>query len=126
MSLEKKLKTINRPMKLEEIYQFAKTEKYYKTGTLDRKLRLVTQQGYLEPIRKGNVIIGYKPINNPKTPQNGKFEEISLNQTLEQIKSNIKPTWENSEKFHEINKAIKSKFETTKKRAINKYKEELL
>jgi uncharacterized membrane protein len=120
MSLEKKLKTINRPMTLEEIYRFAKTEKYYKTGTLDRKLRLVTQQGYLEPIRKGNVIIGYKPI------QNGKFEEISLNQTLEQIKSNIKPTWENSEKFHEINKAIKSKFETTKKRVINKYKEELL
>jgi hypothetical protein len=126
MSLEKKLKTINRLMKLEEIYQFAKTEKYYKTGTLDRKLRLVTQQGYLEPIRKGNVIIGYKPINDPKTPQNGKVEETSLNQTLEQIKSNIKPTWENSEKFHEINKAIKSKFETTKKRVVNKYKEELL
>jgi hypothetical protein len=49
------------------------------------------------------------------------MEMETLNKKLEKIKKKIKVSWENGKIIKEINKAIKSKYNTTKEATIKKY-----
>lgn len=43
---------------LEEIYNLARQEKYYKIATIERELRRLTNNGIIEPVMKKTILWG--------------------------------------------------------------------
>jgi len=107
---------------VDEIFHYARLDKYYKESCIERRLRELTNEGKIEPIKKGSYIIAYKPTLPLNTSPRAKSGEIQdLDERLKTILNAIKPTWDNIHQIKEIEKAIKSKYNTTKVMVVQKY-----
>ena len=68
---------------------------------------------------KGTSIIGYEWIGDHKI----NIQVVSLDDRLRELLKQIKPSWDNYEKINEIERAIKSPYENTKKRVLGNLRE---
>lgn len=120
---------------LESLNTFADSYPRFKHETLNRSLRtLVTEEKIhkldidknIIPIQdRSTTIYYYKPyvrvpILKLKTPPHS-----DLNVQLEHLKGKIKVDWNNQEIFRDINKALNSKYNTTKTSILDKYSDYL-
>jgi len=91
----------------------------HKNGTVDRKLRLLTQKKKILPIKKGNAIIAYMRIQEAEVFK--PTEAKKANDILREYLKNLKADWSTYSKIIEIEKAINSKYLSTKNLIIKKY-----
>jgi hypothetical protein len=131
MSLKTKLlNSISNYTTIDDLYEVGMPHKH---ETIARKLRELTHEGKIIPVKNKGSIIAYMKIYKAKlTNPHRKPEKLTtgqksankddLNDKLKSILQSIKPSWDNIEKIKEIQEAIKAKYDTTKTNIINKYK----
>lgn len=104
----------------------------FDVATVDRKLRELTNEGKIIPLKKKGYIYAYKPNMvdrtelEPKHSTVGKFAQIKpnnkiANEQLRTILLNLKNLTWNDPRVAELQKAIKSKYLETKLAIIKKY-----
>ena len=80
---------------IDEIYRFSELIRC-KYGTIERKARLLTHRGVIEPITNGKAIIGYKrknsvvAINTEPRPQNAPQAIVVPNLPLKKVNKTCK------------------------------------
>ena len=123
MSLKEILKSnIDCFKTLDEIYKIGRSEKYYKEATIERRLRELTQSGFICPVEKNNYIIGYTPVLPLKSLRRANLaSDATLDDRLEDILKTMELTWDNGYKITEIKNAIKSNNNYLKEITIKKY-----
>lgn len=127
MSLKENLKNlINEEISINQIYQISRVNKYYKESCIERRLRELTNEGKIAPIKKDGYIIAYKPKNTPTsqicpnlTPTDS--DKDILNNQLKDIRSKIKTNWETYAQLREIDSVIRGNNLYLKKITVDKY-----